>query len=143
DQELAAHAIEHDRAECLILPLKSVGIKGDARSYESPVVVSIARDGRWAPVPYPFLENLSSRLTNEVPRVNRVVWDLTSGARVGELDRLAFLRLLTSRDAMTADWAKLEPDLLELISARIVAETDIDCLFLDITQKPPSMMEWE
>ncbi len=142
-QELARHRIAHDRAECVILPLKSVGIKGDARSYESPVLVSIAKDGRWAPVPHEFLEELSSRLTNEVPRINRVVYDLTSGPAIGELDRLAFLRLLTSRDAMTADWGKLEPELLGEISARITAETAIDCVMLDITQKPPSMMEWE
>ena len=142
-EELAAQTVPHDRAECVVLPLKSVGIKGDARSYESPVVVSIANEGRWAPVPYAFLENLSSRLTNEVPCVNRVVWDLTSAAAIGQLDRLAFLRLITSRDAMTADWAKLEHELLREISARIVGETAIDCVMLDITQKPPSMMEWE
>ena len=127
----------------MILPLKSVGIKGDARSYESPLLVSIAGDGRWASVPYPFLEVLSSRLTNEVPSVNRVVYDLTSGASIGAMNRLAFLRLITSRDAMTADWAKLEPELLDEIASRIVAETAIDCVMLDITQKPPSMMEWE
>ena len=142
-QELAAHGIAHDRAECVILPLKSVGIKGDARSYESPLLVSIAAAGRWASVPYPFLEVLSSRLTNEVPSVNRVVYDLTSGPAIGAMNRLAFLRLITSRDAMTADWAKLEPELLAEISSRIVAETAIDCVMLDITQKPPSMMEWE
>ncbi len=142
-QELRAHGVDHDRAECVILPLKSVGIKGDARSYESPLVVSIARGGRWARVPYRFLEQLSSRLTNEVASVNRVVYDLTSGATIGPMDRLAFLRLITSRDAMTADWAKLEHDLLAEISSRITGETAIDCVMIDITQKPPSMMEWE
>ncbi len=141
--ELAAHGIAHDRAQCVILPLKSVGIKGDARSYESPLMVSIARGDHWASVPYPFLEMLSSRLTNEVPLVNRVVYDLTSGAAIGAMNRLAFLRLITSRDAMTADWGKLEPELLDQISSRIVGETAIDCVMLDITQKPPSMMEWE
>ncbi len=143
EQELAAYAVPHDRAECVILPLRSVGIKGDARSYECPVVVSIGERGEWARAPYPFLEQLSSRLTNEVPSVNRVVYDLTSGTAIGALDRLAFLRLITSRDAMTADWAKLEPELLARIAARIVGETAIDCVLLDITQKPPSMMEWE
>ncbi len=142
-EELATHAVPHDRAECVILPLKSVGIKGDARSYESPVVVSIGQHGQWARAPYEFLEELSSRLTNEVPNVNRVVYDLTSGFSIGPMDRLAFLRLITSRDAMTADWAKLEPELLAEISARITGETAIDCVMIDITQKPPSMMEWE
>jgi GMP synthase (glutamine-hydrolysing) len=142
-QELAAHAVAHERAQCVILPLKSVGIKGDARSYESPLLVSIASADHWASVPYPFLEVLSSRLTNEVPLVNRVVYDLTSADAIGAMNRLAFLRLITSRDAMTADWAKLEPELLDEIASRIVAETAIDCVMLDITQKPPSMMEWE
>ncbi|HYM45793.1 MAG TPA: glutamine-hydrolyzing GMP synthase [Solirubrobacteraceae bacterium] len=143
EEELAAHGVSHDRAECVILPLKSVGIKGDARSYESPVAVSIAERGEWARVPYPFLEELSSRLTNEVGSVNRVVYDLTSGPAIAEMDRLAFLRLITSRDAMTADWAKLEYELLAEISGRITRETAVDCVMLDITQKPPSMMEWE
>jgi len=142
-EEIAAHDVRHDRAECVILPLRSVGIKGDARSYESPLVVSIGQGGEWARAPYAFLEALSSRLTNEVPNVNRVVYDLTSGAAIGAIDRLAFLRLITSRDAMTADWAKLERELLAQIAARIVSETAIDCVMLDITQKPPSMMEWE
>jgi GMP synthase (glutamine-hydrolysing) len=142
-EELLRNEIPHDRAQCVILPLRSVGIKGDARSYESPVMVSIACDDRWASVPYEFLQRLSSRLTNEVPLVNRVVYDLTSGSAIGAMDRLAFLRLITSRDAMTADWARLEPELLAEISCRITAETAIDCVMLDITQKPPSMMEWE
>ena len=54
------------------------------------------------------------------------------------------LRMVTSRDGMTADWAKLPPSLLGNISNRIINEVaGINRVVYDISSKPPSTIEWE
>jgi GMP synthase (glutamine-hydrolysing) len=67
-----------------VLPVvRSVGVMGDERTYEYPIVIRAvtsddAMTADWARLPYDVLERMSSRLINEVPGVNRVAFDVTS-----------------------------------------------------------------
>lgn len=67
-----------------VLPvIKSVGVMGDHRTYKYPIVLRAvdSEDGMtadWARLPYEVLENISNRIVNEVPEVNRLVYDISS-----------------------------------------------------------------
>ena len=66
-----------------LLPVKSVGVMGDKRTYAHPIVLRAvtsedAMTADWAKLPYDLLGTISNRIVNEVGEVNRVVYDITS-----------------------------------------------------------------
>jgi GMP synthase (glutamine-hydrolysing) len=81
------------QAFCVLLAdVQSVGVMGDGRTYQNPVIV----------------------------------------------------RAVTSEDAMTADWARLPPDVLDRVASRVIAEVPgVNRVAYDITSKPPGTIEWE
>lgn len=67
----------------VFLPVKSVGVMGDERTYEDTLCVRVveSQDGMtadWVKLPYDLLEKISNRIVNEVQGVNRCVYDVTS-----------------------------------------------------------------
>ena len=71
------------QAGVVLLPIRSVGVMGDERTYEHPValraVVSTdAMTADWFPLPYDFLSEISNEIINKVRGVNRVVYDVSS-----------------------------------------------------------------
>ena len=67
----------------VLLPVQSVGVMGDERTYEHTLAVRAvhSRDGMtadWAPLPHDLLATISSRIVNEVQGINRVVYDISS-----------------------------------------------------------------
>lgn len=71
------------QAFCVLLPVKTVGVKGDRRSYENAVSVRavVSEDGMtadWGKLPDELLETISNRILNEVDGVNRVLYDIST-----------------------------------------------------------------
>ena len=94
DQEIRAAGLYRDiwQAFAVLLPIRTVGVMGDQRTYEHVVAI----------------------------------------------------RAVTSLDGMTADWARIPPDLLGKISNRIINEVrGVNRVVFDISSKPPSTIEWE
>jgi GMP synthase (glutamine-hydrolysing) len=85
-EEIRRAGLERDtwQAFCVLLAeTKTVGVMGDGRTYESPVIVRVvtsedAMTADWARLPYDVLDRISSRIVREVPGVNRVAYDVTS-----------------------------------------------------------------
>src|SRR5438874_1213070 len=67
----------------VLLPVQSVGVMGDQRTYENTIALRIveSQDGMtadWVRIPYELLARISNRICNEVKGVNRVVYDISS-----------------------------------------------------------------
>ncbi len=85
-EELTSAGLDRDIWQCpvvLLADVRSVGVQGDGRSYGHPVVLrpvssEDAMTADWSRLPYDVLERISTRITNEVAQVNRVVLDVTS-----------------------------------------------------------------
>jgi GMP synthase (glutamine-hydrolysing) len=85
-EELTRAGLDREIWQCpvvLLADVRSVGVQGDGRTYGHPIVLrpvssEDAMTADWARVPYDVLARISSRITNEVPEVNRVVLDVTS-----------------------------------------------------------------
>jgi GMP synthase (glutamine-hydrolysing) len=85
-EELTAAGLDRDIWQCpvvLLADVRSVGVQGDGRTYGHPVVLrpvssEDAMTADWTRLPYDVLATISTRITNEVPEVNRVVLDVTS-----------------------------------------------------------------
>jgi GMP synthase (glutamine-hydrolysing) len=85
-QELTAAGLDGEIWQCpvvLLADVRSVGVQGDGRTYGHPIVLrpvssEDAMTADWTRLPYDVLARISTRITNEVPEVNRVVLDVTS-----------------------------------------------------------------
>lgn len=84
-EEIRAAGLEREtwQAFAVLLPLKSVGVMGDGRTFEHVAAIRAvtSTDGmtaEWARLPYDVLASISRRITNEVRGINRVVYDISS-----------------------------------------------------------------
>lgn len=85
-EELTAAGLDREIWQCpvvLLADIRSVGVQGDGRTYGHPIVLrpvssEDAMTADWTRVPYELLARISTRITNEVADVNRVVLDITS-----------------------------------------------------------------
>ncbi|WP_116205490.1 glutamine-hydrolyzing GMP synthase [Amycolatopsis circi] len=85
-EELTAAGLDQEIWQCpvvLLADVRSVGVQGDGRTYGHPIVLrpvssEDAMTADWTRLPYEVLERISTRITNEVSEVNRVVLDVTS-----------------------------------------------------------------
>nr|HPK00220.1 GMP synthase (glutamine-hydrolyzing) [Candidatus Hydrogenedentota bacterium] len=83
--EIKQAGLYHDIWQALVclLPVRSVGVRGDERSYEEAcslraVISEDAMTADWFRFPADVLERTASRICSEVPRINRVLYDITS-----------------------------------------------------------------
>ncbi len=84
-EEIRRAGLYRELWQCFaVLPaIRSVGVQGDERTYEYPIVIRAvtsedAMTADWARLPYDLLETISSRIINELPGINRVALDLSS-----------------------------------------------------------------
>lgn len=82
-EEIGRCRVRADQYFAVMTDTRSVGVMGDFRTYENVIAVRAVRTGdfmtcEYARLPYPLLTRISSRITNEVRGVNRVVYDITA-----------------------------------------------------------------
>jgi GMP synthase (glutamine-hydrolysing) len=84
-EEIRAAGLEREiwQAFAVLAAIRSVGVMGDERTYGHPIIIRAvtsddAMTADWARLPYDLLEKMSNRIVNEVPGINRVVYDVTS-----------------------------------------------------------------
>jgi GMP synthase (glutamine-hydrolysing) len=84
-EELRAAGLYESIAQAFVvfLPVKSVGVMGDGRSYQYVVALRAVETtdymtASWFPLPHDLLARTSNRIINEVPGINRVTYDITS-----------------------------------------------------------------
>jgi GMP synthase (glutamine-hydrolysing) len=84
-EEIMAAGLYRRLFQCfgVLAPIKSVGVMGDQRTYANTIIVRAvtsedAMTADWAHLPYEVLSHISTRIINEVPGVNRVVYDISS-----------------------------------------------------------------
>ena len=84
-EEIRTAGLEREiwQAFAVLADIRSVGVMGDERTYGHPIIVRAvtsddAMTADWARLPYDLLEKISNRIVNEVPGINRVVYDVTS-----------------------------------------------------------------
>ena len=189
-QETATRLVS-EGFEGVLLPLRSVGVQGDARTYRLVVALK-PKEQIDGDIDYDVLRRLSSALCNQSAAANRVMLLIGGDQSLAEarivpatitrqrLDLLrqsdfiarceievnnlagavwqfpvvlapisfqngesVILRPVNSVDGMTASFATLPVTLLQTISNNILKLGGVDAVFLDITDKPPSTIEWE
>jgi len=169
-----------------ILPVKSVGVQGDSRTYHHPAVLWVRGGGA---MDWEVLRSCATRLANRFGSVNRAMFSLSdlgeepfrlrpvtmtreAVAVLQEIDALVRERLsgveeiwqvpvvslplfdrdgnqafvirpVCSRDAMTADFHRMEPGLFAEICRDGTRIAGVGHLFYDLTAKPPGTIEWE
>ncbi|MDX2471787.1 MAG: glutamine-hydrolyzing GMP synthase [SAR324 cluster bacterium] len=84
-EEIKAAGLYREIWQCfaVLLPVKTVGVQGDQRTYEWTLAIrsvnsTDAMTADWTRIPYDILAKISNRIINEVKKVNRVVYDITS-----------------------------------------------------------------
>lgn len=75
-EEIAKNPQPFHEFSAIVLPVKTVGVQGDERSYENVMAIKVTP---WDALCEETLANISNRITNEIPGLNRVVWDITQG----------------------------------------------------------------
>jgi GMP synthase (glutamine-hydrolysing) len=182
-------------AQGLLLPVKSVGVQGDGRSYS----YLAALNADWPTLPWQTIKELARDIPNRIHAINRValllnrkplpeVWhtitpttmtppvvdllrsldhQVTSGFdQAGLLGRISQLltvlvpvdttrqggHSVAIRAVVTADYMTARPadlgreiplDFLQKLADQLAAHPGIDCVFYDVTSKPPATVEWE